>query len=175
MSFLFSLPRVMLFATTLWVGADCQAEDKPRWSEPPLDQFAEKLHGVLEKHYPKVQREVPQEDESEIGWHYDTRKFMVHIPSLTGRWQDASEMEGPNRQGILCTATIHEGRYQGMAFTPQTFDRFYFKVLMMTPYRKDIDAHVVVRLYYPPGVDPEFLTEFAKRVRKFSKVESAEK
>ncbi|PQO44775.1 hypothetical protein [Blastopirellula marina] len=169
------LPRVMLLAWMLNLGAFCQAEDKLRWNEPPYDQFAGKLQGVLEEHYPKLQRSVSQENESEIRWHADTRKFMVHIPSLTGKWQDATEMEGPNRQGILCTATIREGPYQGMAATPQTFERFYFKVLMMTPYRKDIDAHVVVRLYYPPGVDPKFLTEFAKTVRQFSAEESAEK
>lgn len=165
----------MLFVTILCLGGICQAEEKPKWSEPQLEDLERKLSRLLHRQYPRLEQDDSMKEEGTLRWDWDTRKFMVHIPSLTGKWQDATEMEGPNRQGILCTAKIHEGRYQGMAITPQTFDRFYFKVLMMTPYRKDIDAHVVVRLYYPPGVDPKFLTEFTKTVRQFSEDESTEK
>ena len=152
-----------------------QAEEKPKWNEPPLEELQRSLSRLLHRQYPRLEQDDSKQGEGTLRWDWNTRKFMVHLPSLTGKWQDASEMEGPNREGILCTAQIHKGQYQGMAVAPQTFERFYFKVLMMTPYRKDIDAHVVVRLYYPPGVDPKFLTEFTTKGNQFSADEPVEK
>ncbi|MBI1249687.1 hypothetical protein GC197_17820 [bacterium] len=142
------------------------AEETPTWSDPPFKEFAQKIDKLIKHQYPKADRGLDEKEQT-LRWAYDTRKFMVHLPTLTGKWQEASELTGPNRGGILCDMRIHQGEYLGMAQVPQSFDRHYFTVLLMAPYREDADAHVTVRLYYPIDVDKGFLTQFAETVNQF--------
>ncbi|WDI44155.1 hypothetical protein [Bremerella sp. P1] len=143
------------------------ADERLQWDKPPFEAFSQKLSGVIEKYYPDAKLEQPKEPDQHLRWSAKTRKFMVHLPTLTGKWQEAIEMVGPDRKGILCTAHLHEGPYMGMAAVPQTFDRHYFQVLMMAPNRKDVNAHVIVRLYYPSDVDKAFVSEIAELVNQF--------
>lgn len=156
-----SLFILLALATCGW------AEDRLEWDEAPFQAFSQQLGGVIAKYYPDVQVERPSEKDPFMRWSFKNRKFMVHLPTLTGQWQEAIEMVGPDRKGILCTAHVHEGPYMGMAVVPQTFDRQYFHVLMMAPNRKDVNAHVIVRLYYPKDVDKAFISEIAEVVQKF--------
>lgn len=144
-----------------------RADERLSWGDPPFQAFSENLGSVIEKYYPNARLERPKTSIKTLEWSYKTRKFMVHLPTLTGQWQEATEMLGPDRKGILCTAEIHEGAYMGMAAVPQTFDRHYFKVLMMAPNRKDADAHLIVRLFYPPDIDKAVVSEIAELVQKF--------
>ncbi|PQO36874.1 hypothetical protein C5Y96_06830 [Blastopirellula marina] len=144
-----------------------RADEKLTWDDPPFQAFSENLGGVIGKYYPDARLERPKASSKSLEWSYKTRKFMVHLPTLTGQWQEASEMLGPDRKGILCTAEIHEGPYVGMAVVPQTFDRHYFKVLMMAPNRKDVGAHLIVRLFYPSDIDKAVVSEIAELVQQF--------
>jgi hypothetical protein len=99
---------------------------------------------------------------------HDTRMFIVHEPLKTGEWQDPWETRGPKRGGILCDVTLQEGRYQGAAVVPQTFDKRYFQVLLMAPYNPKQDRHLQVHLSYPGNVKPEFLKEFTDLVNAYS-------
>lgn len=151
----------------LFLASPCLADDQRTWENPPFQAFSDELGSVIKKYYPDVKLEKGKKPNEPLKWSYKTRKFMVHIPSLTGKWQDASEMLGPDRKGILCTAEIHEGPYMGMAVVPQTFDRHYFQVLMLGPSRKDVNAHLIVRLFYPSDADKAFVSELAELVQKF--------
>ncbi len=146
---------------------DGRADEKLSWSQPPFQALEENLGSVLKKHYPDIKLERAKTAAASIRWSHATRKFMIHLPTLTGQWQEATETLGPDRGGIICTAVIREGPHSGMAVVPQTFDRHYFRVLMMAPDREDANAHVVVRLYYPPDVDKAVVSEIAELVQKF--------
>lgn len=52
---------------------------------------------------------------------------------------------------------------------PQTFDKRYFKVLLMAPYSPKQDAHLSVRLSYPRNVTAEFIKQFTELVNEFGK------
>lgn len=85
---------------------------------------------------------------------------MVHEPLKTGEWQDAFEMKGPNRGGILGDITLEEGPYQGAAEVPQSFDKRYFTMLLMAPDLPALGGHLRVELWYPADVDGGFLRQF---------------
>jgi hypothetical protein len=104
-----------------------------------------------------------------IHFEYDTRVFIVHEAYKTGEWQDPREERGPKPGGILCDITLQKGQYQGAAAAPQTFDKRYFKVLLMAPYSSKRDVHLYVRLSYPGNVSSDFLKEFADLVNGFEK------
>lgn len=144
-----------------------RANDGLTWENPPFRAFSDELGRVIKKYYPEVKLEKGKKPDQPLQWSYNTRKFMLHIPTLTGKWQEAVEMLGPDRKGVLCTAEIHEGPYMGMAVVPQTFDRHYFKLLMLGPSRKDVNAHLIVRLSYPDDADKAFVAELAELVQKF--------
>ena len=161
---LWILPGLLFGLLTVF---ESRAEEKLSWDQTPFQTLEEKLGSVLKRHYPDIKLKRPKSATASVEWSYKTRKFMVHLPTLTGQWQEATETLGPDRDGIICTAVIREGPYAGMAVVPQTFDRHYFHVLMMAPGRDDANAHVVVRLYYPPGTDKAVVSEIAELVQKF--------
>ena len=103
----------------------------------------------------------------QIHFEHDTRVFLVHEPLKTGDWQDPRETRGPKPGGILCEITLQKGEYRGAAVVPQTFDKRYFKVLVMASYSPKRDVHIYVHLSYPGNVSTDFLKEFADLVNGF--------
>jgi hypothetical protein len=124
------------------------------------------LRMVFRKHYPQASSHVLKE---KMHFEHDTRIFIVHEPLKTGEWQDPWETRGPKPGGILCDITLQAGRYQGAAVVPQTFDKRYFKMLMMAPYSAKADRHLLVHLSYPANVTSEFLKEFTELMEDCSK------
>jgi hypothetical protein len=157
--------RVPLFALSivcLLVGSGrARAGDE---SKPDLKPFQEEVRKLVEKHYPKGK--VTLKDQT-VHFEFNTRKFMIHDPTLTGEWQDAHEEAGPQKGGIYGDIELRPGEYGGMAAVPQSFDKRYFTVLLLAPYSKKNDQHLYVHLKYPRDVPREFLKEFEGLVNGF--------
>jgi len=141
------------------------AEDEPLQT-PALKRFYSELRTLLRKHYPKATSHLLKD---KIHFEHDTRVFIVHEAYKTGEWQDPWEERGPKPGGILCDITLQKGQYQGAAVAPQTFDKRYFKVLLMAPYSPKRDVHLYVHLSYPGNVRTDFLKEFTDLVNGFEK------
>ena len=152
-----------LFAT---LPANGQSDKSTNTENPELKRFYGELRTLFRGHYPKVTSHLLKE---KLHFEHDTRIFIVHEPTKTGEWQDPWETRGPKPRGVLCDITLLEGRYQGAAVVPQTFDKRYFSVLLMAPYSAKHDCHVIVHLSYPGNVSGEFLKEFTALVNDFEK------
>lgn len=140
------------------------AAQEPR--KPDLKPLLEPVRKVVQKYYPKAQ--VTLKDDT-IHFEFNTRKFMIHNPTLTGEWQDAYEEPGPQKGGIHGEIEIRPGEYGGMAALPQTFNKHYFSLLMTAPHSKKLDCHLMVYLKYPRDVPKAFLEEFQTLVNGFEK------
>jgi hypothetical protein len=88
------LPFVALALGCLLAVAGSTAADEPK---PDLKPLVEDVRKLVEKYYPKVK--VTLKDQT-IHFEFNTRKFMIHEPLLTGEWQDAHEEAGPQKSGI---------------------------------------------------------------------------
>src|SRR5262245_59266843 len=104
--------------------------------KPDLKPLLEPVRKVVHKYYPKAQ--VTLKDDT-IHFEFNTRKFMIHDPTLTGEWQDAYEEPGPQKGGIYGDIEFRPGEYGGMAAVPQTFNKHYFNLFMTAPHSKKID------------------------------------
>lgn len=127
---------------------------------PPPSQVPQRLHAavlpVLQRHFPGVTSTVVADA---VRFEVDTRLFCIHIPLKTGEWQEAREVRGPNRKGILGDIRLVPGQYDGQAVLPQTFDERYFKTLVMAVPSPGREQYLYVHLSYPDSVSPGFLKE----------------
>ena len=156
-------PLLGLFAT---LPANAQSDKSTNAENPELKRFYGELRMIFRRHYPKATSHLLNE---KMHFEHDTRIFIVHEPLKTGEWQDPWETRGPKPGGILCDITLQEGRYQGAAVVPQTFDKRYFKVLLMAPYSAKHNCHLIVHLSYPGNVSGDFLKEFTDLVNDYPK------
>jgi hypothetical protein len=156
---------VVWFLFALIASPATGADQEPSHN-PALKRFYSELRTLFRKHYPKATSHLLKD---QIHFEHDTRVFLVHEPLKTGDWQDPRETRGPKPGGILCDITLQKGQYQGAAVVPQTFDKRYFKVLLMAPYSPKRDVHLYVHLSYPGNVSSDFLKEFAELVNDFQK------
>jgi hypothetical protein len=159
------VPRV---ASTILISALCcaaalppsvEADDTP----PVLARLYSRLRPAFQRHYPEV-RSQQGKDGFELA--QDTRTFLIHTRLKTGEWQEAREVKGPNRRGILCSIELRHGKYNGAAVLPQTFDQRYFQTLVMAVPSPGETAHFYVHLSYPDEVDPAFLKDFQETVQE---------
>jgi hypothetical protein len=158
-----------LVLTSLVLGlvmSSARGADEATLQNPALKQFYSELQTLFRRHYPKATSHLLKD---QIHFEHDTRVFIVHEPLKTGEWQDPWEERGPKRGGILCDIVLQKGKYQGAAEVPQTFDKRYFKVLLLASYSAKEDAHVHVLLSYPANVSNDFLKEFTQLVNDFPK------
>lgn len=146
------------------MAPSARAADNEPLQSPALKRLYSELRTLFRKHYPKATSHLLKD---KIHFEHDTRVFIVHEPLKTGEWQDPWETRGPKPGGILCDITLERGQYHGAAVVPQTFDKRYFKVLLMAPYSPKRDAHVYVHLSYPGNVGTDFLKEFTELVNGF--------
>jgi hypothetical protein len=158
------LPFVVLALDCLLAVAGRTAADNA--PKPDIKPLLEEVRKLVEKHYPKAK--VTQKGQT-IHFEFNTRKFMIHEPLLTGEWQDAHEEAGPQQNGIYGDIELRAGEYVGMAKTPQSFDKRYFTLLLMAPYSKKLDHHLYVHLKYPRDAPRDFLKEFERLVDGFEK------
>src|SRR6185295_5427713 len=131
-----------------------------------LERFYSELRTLFRRHYPHVTSHLLDE---KLHFEQDTRIFIVHEPRKTGEWQDPWETRGPNPGGILCEIEMRQGKYEGAAVLPQTFDKRYFNVLVMAPYSQKHNAYLYVHLSYPGNVSDDFLKQFTEIVNGWEK------
>ena len=131
-----------------------------------LGPLANEVRKVVHAYYPKA--EVTLKGKT-IHFEFNTRKFMIHEPKLTGEWQDAFEEPGPQKGGIWGDLELRTGLYAGQAMVPQSFDKRYFILLVMAPYEKKLDRHLYVHLKFPRDASAKFLEEFRQVVNDFGK------
>ena len=139
------------------------------WRHPLLQRLHSALSPIFQRHYPKAASTATAEG---VHFETDTRLFLIHRSLMTGEWQEASEIKGPNRKGILCDIALVEGTYDGQAILPQTFNDRYFKMLVMAVAPPSQEAYLYVHLSYPDEVSPGFLKEFTDLVAGFWKGET---
>ncbi len=151
-------------------GQEDRKADSPKL--PALTPFYREVRRLAFDYYPKV---TSHQLKRKIHFEHNTRVFIVHIPDMSGEWQDPSEQRGPNKGGILCDMELGPGKYGGTAGVPQTFDHHYYKVHLMAPYSKKYDCHLYVHLYYPANVSPKFLKQFQDLINDFEKHLAVEK
>lgn len=142
------------------------AADEAPPQNPALRRFANELRMLVLRHYPEASSHLLGD---KVHFEYNTRPFIVHEATKTGEWQDPWEERGPKLGGIQGSLVLQKGRYAGAAAVPQTFDKRYFKILMLAPYPQEKDVHLVVHLAYPRNVKPEFLEQFTALVNDFGK------
>jgi hypothetical protein len=156
----------LLLAFICAIPAPSRAADDGALQNPALKRFYAELQTLFRKEYPEVTSDFLKD---EIRFEFNTRVFIVHETDMTGRWQDPSEERGPNPGGILCDITLKSGPYDGQIVVPQTFDEHYFKVLVLAPNSAKQDKYLMVHLYYPQNVSPDFLKRFTELVNDFDK------
>jgi|JI10StandDraft_1071094.scaffolds.fasta_scaffold202019_2 hypothetical protein len=127
-----------------------------------LSTLASRLNPILQRHYPHAKVTI---EGNRIAFEYDTRVFLVHSALKTGEWQEAREVEGPNRNGILCAIELREGRYDGAAVLPQTFNEHYFQTTVMQVPSRDGARYLYVPLSFPSGAQAGFQQEFSDLMR----------
>ncbi len=150
---------LLFFVLTLQVDA---AEEPPQ--NPALKSFYAEVRMLVLKHYPKASSHLLKET---IHFEADTRIFIIHEQTKTGEWQDPWEVRGPKPGGIHGDLVLQPGQYQGAVVVPQTFDKRYFNLLLLAPYSKNLDAHLLVHLAYPKNVNPDFLKQITDLISSF--------
>jgi hypothetical protein len=155
-----ALPLVVAFVCGCTDAPDRKGEGEPP-RVPSIERLYADVEALVARHYPSAVFERTQEG---VRFEFGTRTFFVHEPLKTGQWQDAFEMKGPDRGGILGDITLEKGPYQGAAEVPQSFDKRYFTMLLMAPDLPALDAHLRVELRYPADASPEFLKELRQLV-----------
>ncbi len=143
------------------VAASGEAQVGP---DPSVKRLYSCLRPLFLKHYPQAVSEVRAD---RLHFEHDTRTFLIHVPLKTGEWQEAAEVRGPNRRGIVCNIQLVEGKYNGQAVLPQTIDERYFKTLVTAVASQRRDAYLYVHLSYPDGVGREFMREFTGVLDRF--------
>ena len=133
---------------------------------PDLKPLQPKLRALVVKYYPKASIKAAGDA---ITFSYKSRKFMMHEPTKKGDWQEAREEEGPDRGGVIGEIELRDGKYNGQAVTPQSFDKRYFVELVMSPYSEKLDSHLYIHLKFPRDASPSFLKEFQSLMNGFEK------
>ncbi|HUR46473.1 MAG TPA: hypothetical protein VMZ27_11405 [Candidatus Saccharimonadales bacterium] len=160
------LSLCLLFLWMLGANAADSAPLETPSINPQFKRLQMELHTLFKKHYPKVTAHSIRDS---FYFEYDTRIFLIHDRYLTGEWQDPQENRGPNAGGIICGITLQKGPYKGQAKTPQTLDKFYYDILVLTPYSSKHDIHLLANLSYPKNPPLVFLKEFTALVNDFEK------
>jgi hypothetical protein len=157
--------RVLL---TMVIGALCCAVAWPASlpgdaTSPELTRLYSRLRPVFQRHYSGVSSRLKRDS---IDFEHDTRTFLIHVRLKTGEWQEAREVKGPNRRGIVCHIELRGGKYGGAAILPQTFDHHYFQTLVVEVPSPGETSHFYVHLSYPDEVNRGFLKDFQEAVQQ---------
>src|SRR5262245_52345432 len=121
-------------------------------AKPDLKPLLEEVRKLVEQYYPTAK--VTLSDQT-ISFEFNTRKYMIHEPVLSGEWQDAFEEVGPQKGGICGSLELRDGQYGGQALLPQSFDKRYFINSARAPYSKRLDRYLLVSLKYPSDAPKE--------------------
>lgn len=129
------------------------------------DEIFDRLQSLVAEYYPEA---ICEKSGGSVRFKFNTRMFMIHLPTKSGEWQEATVVVGPNRGGILCNVGRGEGPWSGAAAVPQTFDYRYFKCLLMAPYCKKTNSCLVAHLYFPDNAQPAFLVRYRELINSYA-------
>ena len=166
------LSAVAYFSLGLLASSGQDDEPKPE-RKIDLLPFKKKVAALVAKYYPKANTTLekvtvtPSLEFEVICFEHNTRIFMIHTPLLTGEWQDAGAVRGPQPGGIYGSICLKDGEWEGQAALPQAFDQRYFTTHQWAPYSKKLNRHLSVTLNYPKNVSKEFLKEFIQLIDGF--------
>ena len=161
--------RLLFFALLLLLPASARGEEATK-PLPRLETFGAALEKLVAQEYPGAKAAVTQDS---IDIAHQTRKFMIHLPLMTGEWQEAVAVEGPDRHGIMLHIEIHASPYDGQAVAPQVFNRRYFQSLLLAPEDKQCGCYLHATLNYPDDAKPEFIRDYTALVNGFGKYVAA--
>ena len=122
--------RMLFVLSTLYMFPAQVLEPQDTAPKIEFKKFAEEVKTLVLKEYPKAKITI---EGSLIHFEFNTRKFMIHEPLLTGEWQDAGTQIGPQRGGIYCDMEFLAGKYGAQAAVPQKFDKRYFTTSLSAP------------------------------------------
>jgi hypothetical protein len=125
-----------------------------------LSGLVEAVEPIVHRYYPEAR--VSLRDERTIEIEHDAQMFMVHLPTKTGEWQEASPIKGPRRGGVVMIISIRDGEWQGAAVLPQSFDHCYFVDHVSLYHSETLDAHAHVSLRYEGAYPSDLMTELAR-------------
>jgi hypothetical protein len=141
---------------------------------PSIERFSLKLQEFVQEYYPSVIFEV--KDGSKLIFHYNTRKFFIHLKTKNGKWQDAFEVDGPNKDGIYCeiqllpdsllpSPAVNNVDEDGIPYPHNQIIYFYNYFLQSYSEKCDCYIEVVLRCYQnSPDV---FIKGFFKLIYEF--------
>lgn len=154
--------RLNILGLFLWcaVGvatADSAPSAQPKW----FVEFYHSVRQIVVEHYPQATTHLLN---NKIHFEYKTRVFIVHKQRKIGEWRDPVEERGPDKGGLLGDIELREGKYNGQAGVPQTFDKHYFQVTVLAPYSERCNCYLYVHLLCPQDVDPEFFKRLTNEI-----------
>jgi hypothetical protein len=133
-------------------------------ARPDLGPLHARIRELFQRYYPGATCELTGD---RIHFEFRTRNFCLHEALMTGEWQEASEVRGPERGGIWGNIQYIQGPYTGQAMVPGGSDKRYFQEHLRAPYSAVLDAHLHVLVRFPPGFHGEFLNELVDCVDHF--------
>jgi hypothetical protein len=154
--------RIFLTLLFLLFLAPAQAEE-PK-TLPSLQSFGAAMQKLVAQEYKDLRADIAA---GHIDMKSKTRKFMIHFPLMTGEWQEAVEVEGPDRHGIMMHIEVHALPYDGQAMAPQVFNNRYYQRLLLVPESKKCSCYLHATLSYPDDTKPEFIKAWTKLVNGF--------
>jgi hypothetical protein len=156
---------LFLFLCLVSPVSTVKADKEETLQDPRLGRIYKDIRRLLRQHYPDA---VSHRLKNKIHFEFNTRLFIIHVPTKMGDWQDPWEERGPRKGGILGKVEIVDGKYMGAAMVPQSFDYRYFSIMLMAPYSIKNDCHLTVHLSIPRlETKPDFIEEFTELVNDF--------
>jgi hypothetical protein len=135
----------LLFLILVFVTERAEPIDQPI-RKFDVSRLVLEVRSVIHQYYPEATIKIDAYDDIRV--EHNTRVFLIHYPTKTGEWQEASEVSGPRLGGIFLALGVRDGDYAGPAFLPMTTDRCYFSEYVTVFYSESIDAYVHLTLRY---------------------------
>jgi hypothetical protein len=136
--------------------------EKAAAQESRSSQVYKEVTEVVKDFYPKAK--VTQNGDK-IHFEYKVRS---HIGSYSNR-QELS----PDLGGILGDIEVKSGEYKGREKLPTELNEYVHVVLLMAPYSKSANNHLLTRVAYPPDTPIDFLDRIKAVVNQYNAGESA--
>ena len=164
-----AIVSMFFFAITFWANGQ---ETKPS-NLPSIDPLYNKVGSLVREYYPET---ILTNTAQHIHFECRARDFMVHEPLMTGDWQDAQEVRGPSRKGVVCDITLNPGKYENSQWVQirnpsghryWIHDKRYYQELLFIPYSSTRNCHLYVLLRIPADASPAFIEKFDDLISNF--------
>jgi len=160
---------IIIIATSFWSSA----QESKQGDLPSLVPLFGKVDSLVREYYPEASL---TNLENTIHFEYRARDFMVHEPLMDGNWQNAQQVRGPNRNGIVCDITLYPGKYENTQWVwirdPSghrywIYDKRYYRELLFIPYSSTQNCHLYVLLRVPANASERFIEKFDDLISNF--------